>query len=597
MGDVNITTQYHNFDVLIIGSGGAGLSSALSLNENKIHDIAIVSKSSPNLNHTIEAKGGINAALGNVDNDNYKYHIYDTIKAGDYISDYDIVELMCKNAPDAISRLEKIGVNFTKSEDGKIYQRKYGGQTLNFGNGNSSHRVCCVSDKTGYEIQNKLYHECLNNNNQFFDYFFVFDLLIKDGKCFGALALDLNSGQFHIFYAKATIIASGGYNQIYQYNTSNNNFPGDLVSTIINNNLPVQDMEFIQFHPTCLYNSNILISEAARGEGGILTNSKGKRFMEKYAPRYKDLASRDIIARAMATEIYKGNGAGEKKDHLWLDISHIDPAIIKERLSETINSVKLFANIDIFSEKIPVAPAAHYTMGGIPTNIHCQVIDIGNDCREKTINNLFAVGEVASNSAHGANRLGCNSLLDIIVFGTLTGDFIAKNIKNYNINQLSENYISKKIEKVTKIFGKNVKNISLENIRNKIKRTNQEYVGIFRNKKLLSKALDNFSKLQTELKEFRISDTSLTFNNELILYFEIKNLLNSSIYTCFSALNREESRGSHFREDYKELDDDNFRCHSIVKKDKNDKLLYLKRKVRDKFLDEDVIIKIKKRQY
>lgn len=592
-----ILKECHNFDVLIIGSGGAGLSAAIALNDKNINNIAIISKSSPNISHTVAAKGGINAALGNVDDDNYKYHIYDTIKSGDYICDYDMVEKMCKNAPDIISKLQKIGVEFTKSEDGKIYQRKYGGQTLNFGGGRLSHRVCCVSDKTGYEIQNNLYRHCLSKDNKFFEYSFIFDLLIKDGKCYGAIAFDMNLGQINIFHSKIVIIAAGGYNQIYEQNTSIANFSGDLIAATISNNLPVQDMEFVQFHPTCLYDSNILISEAARGEGGILTNNKGERFMTKYAPKYGDLASRDIVARAMAMEIYNGNGAGKNNDHLWLDISHLDPKIIQDRLSETADSVKLFAEIDVFSDKIPVVPAAHYTMGGIPTNENCQIIDIDKDGTETTIDNVFAIGESACHSVHGANRLGCNSLLDIIIFGNMSGNFIAQNIDNYQLEDLPEDVIAKHIENISNLFGDKKNNISLDKIQNKIKKINQRNIGIFRNKKLLDKALRQLLKLQEYLVAIKINDDNLKFNSELISYFEVKNLLKSSIMTCFSALNRTESRGSHFRNDYPNRDDNNFRCHSIVKKDKNGQLYYQKRKVRDKFTNEDITIKPNKRAY
>ena len=518
-------------------------------------NIAVVSKVVPTSSHTVAAKGGINATLGNVANDDWKWHAYDTLKGADYLADSDAVELLCREAKTAILDLEKMGVVFTRNQNGEIAQRAYGGQTTDFGKGNVAHRACYSKDKTGHTILHTLHEQALRNGVKFFSEFFITDLLIEEeNQCHGCLALDLNSGELVIFSSKTTILATGGHSQIYQNTTSSLICTGDGSALAFKEGFALQDMEFVQFHPTGIQGQGFLITEAARSEGALLINSSGERFMQNYAPKMLELASRDVVSQAMAVEIRKGQ-------KIYLDLRHIDENILNNKLPGVVDLVKNFSRLDAKKDLIPVSPSAHYTMGGIPTNLDCTVLN-----SEKEVSGLMAIGETACVSVHGANRLGCNSLLDLMVFGKIAGKKAAtKTTKHSDI--IAGKIAEKKIEKLKNLFDSShsANSSSLSALRTDLQKNNEKYLGVFRDEELLNTGMIKLDELFAIFKNYKIKNKNLIWNEELVAYFELENLFLNSLATNFSALNRRESRGAHYRSDFQNRDDENFQAHSLVR--------------------------------
>lgn len=560
----NFETTRKQFDLIIIGSGGSGLMAAISAIEDGVKNVAIISKVIPTNSHTVAAKGGINASLGNVVADDWRWHAFDTIKGSDYLADEDAVNLLCKNAKNAILTLEKMGMVFSRDEKGQIAQRAYGGQTSNFGEGEIAYRACYSKDKTGQSMLYSLYGEALKHGVKFFSEFFVVDLLLdQQNQCYGCLAIDLNLGELVIFESKITIIASGGYSQIYKNTTSSLICTGDGGALVIKAELPLKDMEFIQFHPTGIANQGFLISEAARGEGAHLLNCKGDRFMKNYAPKMMELSSRDVISRAIAMEIIAGRGCGENKDSVFLDLTFLSDEVLNSKLPGVIETAKNFAKIDVKKSPIKVAPTAHYTMGGVPVNLNCEVLDFAGEA----VKGLMAIGEAACISVHGANRLGCNSLLDLIVFGEIAGKQAAKNILSINFDNKIIKIAEEKIIKLKNLLEKNSINelLSLSEIKINLQNINEKHLGVFRNKDLLESGFKRVNELFKKFKNYNLKNKSLLFNDELILYYEIENLFLNSIVAIYCAMNRQESRGAHYRQDFELKDDENFRFHSLAK--------------------------------
>ncbi|MDB4140946.1 succinate dehydrogenase flavoprotein subunit [Candidatus Pelagibacter sp.] len=549
----------HEYDVIVLGAGGSGLRAAVGLSEAGLKT-ACISKVFPTRSHTSAAQGGISASLGNMGEDDWRWHMYDTVKGADWLGDQDSIEYLCKEAPAAVIELEKYGVPFSRTDDGKIYQRPFGGMTKNYGNG-IVQRTCAAADRTGHAILHTLYGQALKHNTEFFIEYFALDLLMKDGECKGLIAWNLNDGTIHRFRAHSTIIATGGYGKAYYSATSAHTCTGDGNAMVLRAGLPLQDMEFVQFHPTGIYGHGTLISEGVRGEGGYLVNSKGERFMERYAPKAKDLASRDVVSRSMSIEINEGRGVGKEQDHVHLHLSHLDKSIIESRLPGITEAARLFANVDVTKEPIPVVPTVHYNMGGIPTNYKAEVLT-GND--SETVPGLMAIGEAACVSVHGANRLGSNSLIDLVVFGRAAAKRAAEIVKPGTPHEdIGETETEKCIERFDKLRNSNGENSTAE-LRLSMQKTMQSKCAVFRTEKTLKEGVDNIRKAYDGIESISVKDKSLVFNTDLVETLEFDNLIRQAITTVDSAYNRQESRGAHAREDFPKRDDEKFMQHTIA---------------------------------
>ena len=549
----------HEYDVIVLGAGGSGLRAAVGLSEAGLKT-ACISKVFPTRSHTSAAQGGISASLGNMGEDDWRWHMYDTVKGADWLGDQDSIEYLCKEAPAAVIELEKYGVPFSRTDDGKIYQRPFGGMTKNYGNG-IVQRTCAAADRTGHAILHTLYGQALKHNTEFFIEYFALDLLMKDGECKGLIAWNLNDGTVHRFRAHSTIIATGGYGKAYYSATSAHTCTGDGNAMVLRAGLPLQDMEFVQFHPTGIYGHGTLISEGVRGEGGYLVNSKGERFMERYAPKAKDLASRDVVSRSMSIEINEGRGVGKEQDHVHLHLSHLDKSIIESRLPGITEAARLFANVDVTKEPIPVVPTVHYNMGGIPTNYKAEVLT-GND--SETVPGLMAIGEAACVSVHGANRLGSNSLIDLVVFGRAAARRAAELVKPGTPHEdIGETETEKCLERFDKLRNSNGENNTSE-LRLSMQKTMQSKCAVFRTEKTLKEGVDDIRKAYDGMESISVKDRSLVFNTDLVETLEFDNLIRQAITTVDSAYNRQESRGAHAREDFPKRDDEKFMQHTIA---------------------------------